>query len=118
MRHPGQRRHDNPWDSAPSYAVEIGYGLAAILEQLTRMENTMATQAQIDKLMADVAALIDAGVAEITAAVAAAQRVPPAQADAAIDALDAKVTAATQSLKDAAASLTPPPAAPPATPAA
>lgn len=71
----------------------------------------MATKAQIDKFMADVIALIDAGVAEITAAVAAAQTVPPEQADAAIDDLDAKVMAATQSLKDAAAALAPPPAA-------
>jgi hypothetical protein len=75
------------------------------------MENTMATKAQLDKFEADVQALIDAGVAEITAAVAAAQA---ASNDPAIDALDTKVTAATQAMKDAAASLTPPPASPPA----
>ncbi len=65
----------------------------------------MATQAQIDKLTTDVAALITAGVAEINAAVAAAQN---ASADPAIDKLDADVQAATQGLTDAAAKLTAP----------
>ncbi len=69
----------------------------------------MATQAQLDKLAADVAALIDAGVAEIAAAVAAAQT---ASNDPAIDALDTKVTAATKAMTDAAAALALPPAAP------
>lgn len=69
----------------------------------------MATKAQLDKFVADVQALIDAGVAEITAAVAAAQNASP---DPAIDALDAKVTAATKALTDAAAALTPPPPSP------
>lgn len=109
MRHPGHRNHDNPWQSAPDHAIEIGHGLWAILTQLNRMENTMATKAQLDKFVGDVQALIDAGVAEITAAIAAAQNASP---DPAIDALDAKVTAATQAMKDAAASLTPPPPAP------
>lgn len=82
------------------------------LDHILERTILMATQAQLDKLKTDVAALIDAGVAEITAAIAAAQRVPPAQADAAIDDLDAKVTAATKSLTDAAAALALPPAAP------
>lgn len=69
----------------------------------------MATKEQLDKLATDVAALIDAGVAEITAAVAAAQG---QSADPAIDALDSRVTAATQALTDAAAKLANPPAPP------
>lgn len=73
---------------------------------LERMDD-MATKAQLDKFTADVQALIDAGIAEITAAVAAAQNASP---DPAIDALDAKVTAATDAMKAAASSLTPPPA--------
>lgn len=107
MHHPGQRRHDNPWADATPPEIELGIGVALILDTLKRMENTMATKAQIDKFVADVSALIDAGVAEITAAVAAAQNASP---DPAIDALDAKVTAATQALKDATAALQPPPA--------
>lgn len=66
----------------------------------------MATKEQLDKLRVDVAALITAGVAEITAAVAAAQAASP---DPAIDQLDSDVTAATQTLTDAAAKLTTPP---------
>ena len=65
----------------------------------------MATQAQIDKLKNDIVALIGAGVAEIKAAVAAAQT---ASNDPAIDDLDTQVTAATKSLTDAAAALVPP----------
>lgn len=72
----------------------------------------MATQAQLEKLKLDIAALIQAGVDEINAAVAAAQAVPPEKADAAIDQLDTDVTAATQALTDAAAKLKMPPAAP------
>jgi hypothetical protein len=79
------------------------------LDLINRRIDQMATKAQIDKFMADVVALIDAGVAEITAAVAAAQK---ESTDPAIDALDTKVTAATQALKDAAAALAPPPATP------
>lgn len=67
----------------------------------------MATKEQLDKLRVDVAALITAGVAEITAAVAAAQTASP---DPAIDQLDKDVTAATQGLTDAAAKLSSPPA--------
>lgn len=65
----------------------------------------MATKAQLDKFVADVQALIAAGVAEITAAVAAAQGASP---DPAIDALDTQVTTATANLTAAAAALTPP----------
>lgn len=72
----------------------------------------MATQAQLDKLKTDVGDLIAAAVDEITAAVAAAQAVPPEKADAAIDELDTQVTATTQTLKDTAAKLRLPPAAP------
>ena len=98
----GYDRHCNesPWVNAPAWAIE----LLALMEI-----NHMATQAQIDKLMADVQALIAAGVAEITAAVAAAQTASP---DPAIDALDTAVTTATANLTAAAAALTPPPATP------
>jgi hypothetical protein len=65
----------------------------------------MATQAQLTKFTADVQALIAAGVAEITAAVAAAQSASP---DPAIDALDTQVTTATSNMTAAAAALTPP----------
>jgi hypothetical protein len=92
--------NDNPWDAAPAWAIE----LMALMEI-----NHMATKAQLDKFMADVQALIAAGVAEITAAVAAAQN---ASNDPAIDALDTQVTQATQALTDAAAALQPPPPAP------
>lgn len=115
MRHPeDHHRHRSPWDEAPPWDAEIGYGVGLIIKTLERMENTMATQAQLDKFKADVAALIQASADEILAAVAAAQRVPPEQADAAIDALDTQVTAATQALTDAAAKLKLPPPAPPA----
>ena len=85
----------------PSWVEALRSNQTIILERL----NKMATQAQIDKLKTDVAALITAGVAEITAAVAAAQTASP---DPAIDTLDASVTAATQGLTDAAAKLTAP----------
>lgn len=107
MRHPGHRNHDNPWDNATPPEVEIGIGVALILDTLKRLENTMATKDQLDKLTTDVAALIDAGVAEITAAIAAAQKDSP---DPAIDTLDVRVTAATKGLTDAAAALANPPA--------
>lgn len=70
--------------------------------------NVMATQAQLDKLKNDIAALIQAAVDEIAAAVTAAQQASP---DPAIDALDEQVTATTQKLTDAAAALRLPPAA-------
>ena len=97
---------DNPFEGASPLSVEIYFMLAHIIERL----DTMATQAQLTKLATDVAALITAGVAEITAAVAAAQTASP---DPAIDDLDNKVTAATQVLTTAAATLTNPPANPP-----
>ena len=62
----------------------------------------MATAEQLAKLSTDIAALIQAGVAEITAAVAAAQAASP---DPAIDTLDTAVTTATQGLLDAAGKL-------------
>lgn len=102
--------HENPtvWADAPDHAVEIRHILGLILER----QNHMATQAQLDKLKTDIAALIQAASDEITAAVAAAQAVPPEKADAALDTLDTQVTDATQKLKDAAAALKlPPPAA-------
>jgi hypothetical protein len=61
--------------------------------------------AQTDKLIADVQALITEAVNDITAAIAKAQNTSP---DPAIDALDAQVTATTQQLKDAIATLNPP----------
>lgn len=99
--------HDNPWEGAPPWAIELG---AIMLIGLLK-ENQMATQAQLDKLKSDIADLITAGTDEITAAVAAAQT---ASADPAIDTLDTAVTTATQNLKDAAAALKLPPASPPA----
>lgn len=70
--------------------------------------DAMATKEQLDKLRVDVAALITAGVAEISAALAVAQN---ASNDPAIDQLDTDVQAATQALTDAAAKLSNPPAA-------
>ena len=105
--HEGYKPED-VWGHAEPMHLEMREILGKILKGMSHM----ATKAQLDKLQADVATLIDAGVAEITAAIAAAQRVPPEQADAAIDELDTKVTAATQSLKDAAAALALPPASP------
>jgi peptidoglycan hydrolase CwlO-like protein len=99
----------NPLDGASPAVVELYHMLARIINNQEKFQ--MATQAQIDKYTADVAALIAAGVAEITAAIATAQAASP---DPAIDAADAKVTAATQAMTAAAAALTPPPAAPPA----
>lgn len=97
--------HENPLSEAPVWALEL---FAMGLTIIERQEN-MATKEQLDKLATDIAALIDAGVAEITAAVAAAQTASP---DPAIDDLDSRVTAATQSLKDAAAKLAAAPTAP------
>ncbi len=101
----GHNHHhcDNPLDGASPVQVEIYHMLAHIIER--QKENAMATQAQIDKLKTDVAAMITAATAEITAALAAAQNASP---DPAIDTLDSAVTAATQSLNDAAAKLTAP----------
>ncbi len=82
--------------------------LREIETTLARMETNMATKEQLDKLRVDVAALIAEAVQDITAAVAAAQS---ASSDPAIDQLDTDVTAATQTLKDAAAKLATPPAA-------
>lgn len=96
-------RNENPWVEAPAHAVEIRHILGLILEG----QMHMATQAQLDKLKTDIAALIQAGVDEINAAVAAAQQASP---DPAIDDLDTQVTAATQALTDAAAKLKLPPA--------
>lgn len=96
--------------------VQINYDprLEARLDGIERWQrltleriNVMATKEQLDKLRVDVAALITAGVAEITAAVAAAQTASP---DPAIDQLDTDVTAATANLTAAAAKLTTPPA--------
>jgi hypothetical protein len=102
----GHEHHQsaNPYENAPVWAVELG----ALIVTLT-MENMMATKAQLDKLQTDIAALIQAGVDEITAAVAAAQTASP---DPAIDTLDTAVTTATDNLKAAAAALTIPPATP------
>lgn len=101
----GHHQHhcDNPLDGASPIEVELYHMLAHIIAE--QEKNAMATQAQIDKLKTDVAALITAGVAEINAAVAAAQG---ASSDPAIDTLDASVTAATQGLTDAAAKLSAP----------
>ena len=74
-----------------------------------RLETLMT--AQTDKLIADVQALITEAVADITAAIAAAQNTSP---DPAIDALDAQVTSTTAQLKAAIAGLTPAPSAAPA----
>lgn len=104
----GRERHncDDPLADASPLEIELYFMLAHIID---RQEiNAMATQAQLTKLGTDVAALITAGVAEITAAVAAAQN---ASSDPAIDQLDTTVTAATQTLTDAAAKLSNPPAA-------
>ena len=60
--------------------------------------------AQTDKLVADVTALINEAVADITAAIARAQNQSP---DPAIDALDSQVTQTTQKLKDAMAAINP-----------
>lgn len=81
--------------------------LRAVEHILARMEMKMATKAQLDQLTTDVAALIDAAVAEITAAVSAAQAT---SSDPAIDALDARVTDTTKKLTDASAALKNPPA--------
>ena len=95
--------HNNqdPWADAPAWGLELRSMLGIIIERL----DTMATTAQLDKFLADVQALIAASVAEITAAVAAAQNASP---DPAIDTADAAVTAATDKLTAAAAALTPP----------
>ena len=105
MRLFGHHAHqcDDPMDGATPITIEIYFMLAHIIDQ--QEKNQMATQAQIDKLKADVAALITEAVQDITAAVTAAQG---ASADPAIDQLDTDVTAATQSLKAAAAKLTAP----------
>ncbi len=87
-----------PANEVPRWAFDLHRKLDLINERL----NHMATQAQIDTLKADVAALISEAVADITAAIAAAQAASP---DPAIDALDARVKATTQTLKDDAAKL-------------
>ncbi len=97
--------HEAPWDDAPSWAIELGVLMILILSE--QEKQAMATKAQLDKLQADIAALIAAGVAEITAAVAAAQAASP---DPAIDTLDAAVQKATSDMTTAAAALAIPPA--------
>lgn len=93
---------DDPMENASPIEIEILLMLAHIIGRIP----DMATKEQLDKLGVDVAALITAGVAEINAAVAAAQNQSP---DPAIDDLDNRVTAATQVLTDAAAKLANPP---------
>lgn len=109
----GHHHHhcDNPLEGASPLEVECYFMLAHIIERL----NTMSTKEQVDKLGADIAALITEATNDIQVAIAAAQS---QSADPAIDALDATVTAATQKLKDIAASLVPPTAAPAAAPPA
>lgn len=116
-------RLDTPWACASPMELELLEMLRYIIQQyehknalLARIEERltqMATKEQLDKLAADVAALIDAGVAEITAAVEAAQRQSP---DPAIDALDARVTDATDVMKKASEALKNPGVAPVPTP--
>lgn len=86
---------------------EVKAGINKVADLLIEGFKHMATKAQLDQLTTDVAALIDAGVAEITAAIAAAQNATP---DPAVDALDTRVTAATKGLTDAATALKNPPA--------
>jgi len=102
------------WPTPNRDHAEVMAAIRNLRDLITRGFSNMATKEQLDKLAADVAALIEAGVAEITAAIAAAQRQSP---DPAIDALDSRVTAATKTLTDAAAALasggaTPPPPPP------
>lgn len=80
-----------------------------LLARFNLMEERMT--AQTDKLIADITALINEAITDITAAIARAQQQSP---DPAIDALDGQVTAATQKLKDAMATLTPAPGGTPA----
>jgi hypothetical protein len=76
---------------------------ALLLERaVKRLEHHMT--AQTDRLIADVTALINEATTDIAAAIARAQNQSP---DPAIDALDGQVTAATQKLKDAMATLQP-----------
>lgn len=102
--------HHHYYDDAGKEVIAGIVALRKSIDLANERLNHMATQAQLDKLKADIAALIQAGVEEINAAVAAAQNVPPEKADAAIDDLDTQVTAATQALTDAAAKLRLPPA--------
>lgn len=99
-----------PIDVLIRHDPQIDARLRDIQTILARMETTMATKDQLDKLRVDVAALIDKAVKVITEAIAEAQQAPPDQADPAVDALDATVTQATQTLADAATKLRNPPA--------
>lgn len=81
---------------------EVRLGIAGLRDDLSRMEKTMATEEQLQKLRTDIADLITAATDEITAAIEAAQNKSP---DPAIDELDTAVATETQVLKDAAAAL-------------
>lgn len=85
-------KNDNPWDEAPPWAVELRQiGLINLETQEKQMSD-------LTKLAADIDALL--------AAVAALPKTPPADNQAAVDALAVKVEAAT------AAMTTPPAPAP------
>jgi hypothetical protein len=87
--------NDNPWDEAPPWAVELRQiGLITI-------ENQEKQMSDLTKLTADIDALI----------AAATSLKPPPDNQAAVDALAAKVEAATAALTQAPA---PAPEAPPA----
>ncbi len=82
--------------------------IRGLLAHINERLDHMATKEQVDKLSVDVATLIATAVDDINKAIQFAQA---SSSDPAIDVLDQKVTAATQTLQTAMASL-PPPAAP------
>jgi len=92
MRHPGHRRHDNPWEAAPDWAIEIGIGLYVIIQN---QEKIMATLAD---LTAAVARNTDAENAALEYLKGISQQLKDAQAandPAALDAVIASIDANT-----------------------
>jgi uncharacterized small protein (DUF1192 family) len=113
MRHPEQHhRHHSPWDSAPAWAIEIGWGLQTIIERLKTMSAEVeALTAQVkanNDLIDSATALINGIAGRIDAAVAAAVAAGASSTDlAAITALSTELKAKDDTLAAAVTANTP-----------
>lgn len=113
MRHPEEHhRHHSPWDSAPAWAIEIGWGINAIIERLKTMSAELdALTAQVkanNDLLDSATALINGIAGRIDAAVAAAKAAGADPSElAAITALSTELKAKDDTLAAAVTANTP-----------
>jgi hypothetical protein len=97
--------HPNPWDSAPPWAIELGFMVSLVIG------NTESIMAAIDDLKTATAAFIQEGTSDIAALVA--QINTQANQDPAIVALTQQVTDATTAMHKAFTDATGVPLPPP-----